>query len=189
MSLLDGQPATYTIGSSPYPSRNSCMTEVSIPGRSLSKFSFNASIPKIPDWVFVFGNASFIFRRMLRTLSSMMPILLLKSAATDLIYSRRRPASSTHATSEQIEFSPSLMVVSSLHLCGINSRFMAFGNGSVRSFSFSCVRLPLAFANSSGSVPFGKRMHFTFAPAFNSNSQFLSEALTPAASASYIITI
>ena len=155
-----------------------------MPGRSLSRFSFSASMPKSPVFIFVSGEASFIFSQIRRTLSSMIPILLLKSAAIDLMYSSRKGASLTHATSEQIVFRPSLMIISSLQPWGISIRLKAFGNGSVSSFNLSCVRFPFALANSSGSIPFGNRIHLTLAPAFSNNSQFFNEAFIPASSAS-----
>ena len=121
---------------------------------------------------------------MLRTLLSMSPILLRKSSAIDLMYSRRRTESCTHATREQIEFKQSVTTVSSLQPRGRIIRLNAFGNGSVSSFNFLLVRLPCALANSSGSIPFSRRMQRTFAPAFKSSSQFFNDALTPAGSAS-----
>ena len=184
MSFVDGRPDTYTIGSSPYPSRKSCITEVMIAGRSLSIFSFNASIPKMPVCVFVCTADSFSLLRIFRTLLSIIPILLLKSSVIVLIYSRRRTGSCTQATREQMEFKQSVITVSSLQPRGRSMRLNAFGKGSVKSFSFLLVRLPFAFANSSGSMPFSRRMQRTFAPAFNSSSQFFNEALTPAGSAS-----
>ena len=148
------------------------------------RFSLRASSPKIPDGVFVCSIDSFKLVRMLRTLLSIIPILLRKSSAIDLIYSKRRTESCTHATREQMEFKQSVITVSSLQPRGRIIRLNAFGKGSVSSFNFLLVRLPCALANSSGSIPFSRRMQRTFAPAFKSSSQFFNDALTPAGSAS-----
>ena len=135
ISVDDGIPAAYTIGLSPYDSMKVSMDEVITAGSLFLRFSLRLSTPKMPCFIFSFLT-SFTLRRISLTLSSRIVILVSKSLAILFMYSRRKPASWTHATRLDIVFMAEAMVASSLQPRGTSILFSAFGKVSVISKSF-----------------------------------------------------
>ena len=133
--MADGVPAMYTIGLSPYDSMKVSIDDVTIAGSLFLRLSFRSSSPKIPCCISSFLILSTL-RRISRTLSSKIVIFVSKSLVMLFIYSRRSPASCTHATRLAIVFMAEAIVASSLHPRGTSILFIAFGNVSVASINF-----------------------------------------------------